>query len=407
MNRAARVILGLILLAALAIRLAWGLTRPTDDAAVDQLPDQREYLQIARSFLAGEGLNFSDPRFAGDRVYAYRTPGYPLFLVACRANIRIARIAQALIDTTTVLAAFLLARRWLPPPACVLAALLVAFNPFLIYFTGLLLTETLFSAMLAWGMVLLLSRSTFLWLTGGVVLALSVLVRPGAIGLPVLLGILSAITNRSAGSAYDRKWPLPVATTMLLLTLLVLLPWAIRNHRLTGQWVWTSTNGGITSYDGFNPDATGASDQRFVAAMPQLRHMSETERDRYLAEQARQFVADHPREAIMLAGEKIVRTWSPRPLSEQFSRPLYVAAALAYSLPFDLLVILGLFYAPSPRKSAKLLLMAPAIYFTLAAAASVGSLRYRVPAEVPMSVVGAAGATMLFSQVRKVRPAVP
>jgi len=34
----------------------------------------------------------------------------------------------------------------------------VAFNPFLIYFSGLLLTETLFTAMLAWGMALLCAR---------------------------------------------------------------------------------------------------------------------------------------------------------------------------------------------------------------------------------------------------------
>ena len=35
-------------------------------------------------------------------------------------------------------------------------------------------------------------------------------------------------------------------TSMLLLTILMLLPWAIRNHRVLGQWVWTSTNAGIT-----------------------------------------------------------------------------------------------------------------------------------------------------------------
>jgi hypothetical protein len=184
---------------------------------------------------------------------------------------------------------------------------------------------------------------------------------------------------------------------MLLLTIAALVPWAIRNHRVVGQWVWTSTNGGITRYDGFNPDATGASDQSFVAAMPQLRHMSETQRDHYLSEQAQQFMRENPQRSLQLAGEKVLRTWSPRPLSSEFSRPVYVAAALAYSLPFDLLVVLGLFYDARLGKSAKLLLLSPAIYLTVAAAASVGSLRYRIPAEVPMSVVGAAGAMSLIT----------
>jgi hypothetical protein len=39
--------------------------------------------------------------------------------------------------------------------------------------------------------------------------------------------------------------------------------------------------------------------------------------------------------------------------------------------------------------SAKVFLLAPAVYFSLSAGLSVGSLRYRVPAEVPMAVVAA------------------
>jgi 4-amino-4-deoxy-L-arabinose transferase-like glycosyltransferase len=332
-------------------------------------------------------------------VYAFRTPGYPLFVTMCRADVRVVRIVQALIDTSTVLAAYLLALRGLPPAASMLAALFVAFNPFLVYFSGLVLTETLFTAMLAWGMALLLRRSTIAWLVGGAILALSVLVRPGAIGLPVALGVCAALVNRKEEPAYHRRWPLPVGTTMLLLTVATLLPWAMRNHRVVGAWVWTSTNGGITRYDGFNPDATGASDQSFVAAMPQLRRMSETQRDQYLAEQAQQYMRENPRRSIELAGAKTLRTWSPRPLSAGFSKPAYVAAAMAYSIPFDLLVILGLFQAQRLGKSLKLFLVSPAVYLTVAAAASVGSLRYRIPAEVPMSVLAAAGAGAVAKMV--------
>jgi 4-amino-4-deoxy-L-arabinose transferase-like glycosyltransferase len=372
----------LVLLAALAVRLVWVLTRPIDDASLDQLPDQREYLETARSLRAGDGLTFTDLRF-GERVLAYRTPGYPFFIALFGANVRTVRIAQALLDTSTVLATYLLARRWLPRPACLFAALLVAFNPFLIYFTGLILTETLFTALLAWGLFLLTSPRTIQWLTGGILLALCILVRPGAIGLPILLGILAALAT-----PHRRRWPLPVGTTMLLLMLIILAPWALRNHRIFGRWIWTSTNAGITSYDGFNPDATGASDQSFVQTMPQLRSMSETERNAYLSSAAKDFIREHPRQALQLAFTKIARTWSPRPLSDQFSRPIYVAAAMAYSIPFDLLIIAGLIYGPLPR-AVKLVLTAPAIYLTVAAALSVGSLRYRIPAEVPISIVAA------------------
>jgi hypothetical protein len=170
-----------------------------------------------------------------------------------------------------------------------------------------------------------------------------------------------------------------------------------------GRWVWTSTNGGITSYDGFNPDATGASDQKFVEAMPQLRGMSEVQRDEYLAAKAKGYIRSNPLRAMQLAGIKIARTWSPIPLSEQFSRPLYVAVALAYALPIYLLIVAGLLSSYLPASS-KVFLSAPAVYFTLAAALSVGSLRYRIPAEVPMAVLAAgAGAPARGSSTRPLR----
>ena len=146
-----------LLLAALVIRIGWGLTQPTDPAAIEKLPDQREYLQLADHLLDGTGLHFFDPRFNGE-VYAYRTPGYPLFLAACGGSIRLARLAQAAIDTSTVLAIYLLARRWFPHGPSLMAAAIVAFNPFLIYFSGLVLSETLFTSLLAWGMLLLPRR---------------------------------------------------------------------------------------------------------------------------------------------------------------------------------------------------------------------------------------------------------
>ena len=124
-----------------------------------QLPDQREYLALATNLLHGEGFFFLDPRF-DENVYAYRTPGYPVFLAAVAADVRLARAAQALLDTSTVLAAYLLARRWLGRGAGAVAATFVALNPFLVYFSGLILTETLFTAMLAWGMVLLVPPPT-------------------------------------------------------------------------------------------------------------------------------------------------------------------------------------------------------------------------------------------------------
>jgi len=224
--------LGAVLVLALGLRLGWGLRQGSGAAGLEALPDQREYLQLGEHLRAHQGLWFSDPRF-GQVVYAYRTPGYPLLVAACAAKLPIIRAVQAVLDAASVLAIFLLARKWLSGGRALLAALLVAVDPYLIFFAGTILSETLFTALLCWGVALLvLSGGPWpagrgrlaAWLGGGMLLALAVLVRPGAIGLPVILGCASALLNRYDRPTYRTTWPLPVAATMLLLTAVVLFP---------------------------------------------------------------------------------------------------------------------------------------------------------------------------------------
>jgi 4-amino-4-deoxy-L-arabinose transferase-like glycosyltransferase len=385
------VVLAILLLVALGLRLGWSLRLDASDASLATLPDQLEYLQLARSLLAGDGLQLADARF-GDVVHAHRTPGYPLFVALLQGDVLAVRVAQALLDVSTVLATFLLARRWLSPRASLVAATLVALNPYLVYFSSLVLTETLFAAMLAWAMVLLtidrarVAASTAGWWSGATLLALAILVRPSAIALPLVLGLLAILAVPSSRLP-GRRWPLHAGATLVLITFLALLPWAWRNHARLGAWVWTTTNGGITLYDGLHPDATGASDQRFVETMPQLRRMTELERDRYLGDLARLHAREDPARVLRLAGVKALRTWSPVPLSAEYgSRRTYVVAGLAFAAPVLLLALVAAARGPLPRR-ARLFLLAPAVYLTLVHAASVGSLRYRIPADPPLAIL--------------------
>ena len=415
-----------ILFFALLIRAGWILSRPADDASLAALPDQKEYLTLGRNLLSGHGLMFYDERFKSV-VYAYRMPLYPAFIAGCGGDVRLTQLAQAVIDTSTVLAVALLAMALLPPPnrrfASLIAAAIVAVNPFLLFFSALLLSETLFTAMLVWGMLCLIvggrggrliARTddgeskpfrpwcgTLLWLGGGLLLAASTLVRPSAAPLAMVIGIAAAFAIRPVrgdGLAVFRpRWPLPVATTMLLLTVAVLFPWAYRNRQVVGDWVWTTTNSGATAYDGFNPDATGASDQSALRGLPQLSAMNEVERSTYLSSRATQFIRENPERALELAAIKAGRTWSPIPLSADYGNWTYRLVAMGYSLPLDVLALFGLFAAPV-RRSVKAFLLTPVVYFTLIHMASVGSLRYRVPVEPLLAVLAAAGIATIGSQ---------
>jgi 4-amino-4-deoxy-L-arabinose transferase-like glycosyltransferase len=382
----------LLLAVALLLRIGWGFSQQADPDP--RLGDQFEYLQLGRNLLAAHELKFHDPRFDQD-VYAYRTPGYPILIAACGGKVRVLRVVQALLDTSTVLAIYFLARRFVTPGASLAAAAFVAFNPFLIYFTALVLSETLFTAMLAWGMYLLAVRRRNQTLAGIALLALSVPVRPSALGLVVILAV--------AAGCQCHKWTgIRNGLLAALATFAVLLPWGYRNahHPQVRSWIFTTTNSGITTYDGFHDRATGASDQQgFITEMETLlSRMDEVERDEYLGQRAHEWIRAHPGRAAALMVNKIARTWSPLPLSNDYGgRALYVAAGLLYSVPFDLLVLFGLWKSAIPR-TAKVFLLLPAIYFTVIHALSVGSLRYRVPVEPPMAVIaGSALASALLT----------
>ena len=371
------------------MRLGWGLAQPVTPAAIDRLPDQREYLSLAESVLAGRGLQMFDARF-GQTVWAYRTPGYPLLVAACDASPRAVRAVQAIVDTSTVLAVYLLARRLArgesaAPP---MAASLVAVNPFLIYFSGLILGETVFTATLVWGTYLAVSRRA---VAAGVVLTAGVLVRPsGLLLVPILVGAaVNSPVNTTGVGPYDWWRFLRAASTAAVILCVGLLPWAWRNDARLGRWVWTTTNGGITLYDGFNPAATGGSDQRFVTADPTLQPIireGEVARSADLQRRAAQWAGATLNRLPALTLRKIARTWSPVPLSGEFGRPLYVLVSAAYAVPFDGLVLVGLFRRGLSRR-AKVMLLLPAAYFTAVHAMTVGSLRYRVPVEPLLAVV--------------------
>lgn len=388
-----------LVLIGLALRFGWCMSLSSDPGALGAWPDQTEYFELGKHLRTSHELGFVDTRFF-EALRAYRMPGYPLFVAICGADLSVVRFSQALIGGSCILAVYLLARRWMDRPAARLGAALIAFNPFLIYFTGLILTETLFSAMLVWGMSLLLyPRRWMPWLLGLILLVLSIHVRPSAITLPLVLSIIAVFVNRGAPSPYDWRWSPPAGTLTLALTVATLLPWAWRNQQVVGSWIWTTTSGGVALYDGLNPNATGASDLAFVRYTPQLRQMDEVGRSQYLSSEAQRFAWENPVPALKLAVVKIGRTWTPIPLSSEYgTNPKLVAAAGLYMLLLYLLVFAGLWIGEAP-KAAKVFLMAPAVYLTVVHAVAVGSVRYRLPADLPMAVV--AGFALQFALSRR------
>jgi len=393
-------------------RVAYSLSKPTSGEALDQslaeLPDQREYLQSAQSLIERGELSFVDPRFS-TLVHAFRMPGYPALIAALGADVMWLRFAQAVMDTASAALAGAIAWRLTRSRVALLASVvLVAFNPYLIYFSALILTETATAFLLVagvWALVAGLPPNLRMehgrtaiglrvtWWLGVVLLIAAIFFRPSLIALPLIMAVGSCLFIDRPGVVVGRR--VPVSLLVGVLTLAALLPWAFRNRAVVGEWVFTTTNTGFTWYDGFNPNATGASDQRFTQSMPELAIMNETRRSTYLTSRAWEWARGNPGRVLELTGIKAARTFSPVPLSVQFGQNrVYFAAGLVFALPVFVLALSGL-WRGKVRPGVKLFLLMPVLYLGLAHAATVGSLRYRMPVEPMMAILASFGAAAL------------
>ena len=397
-ERCARPIVLAIVLLALALRLGWGLSRPSDPSTLAALPDQIEYLSLGRSLLDTGTLRFVDPRF-GDTVFAFRMPGYPLFVAACGAKLAVIRGAQAVVDASTVLAAIWLARRWLPARPSYVVGLFVAFDPLFVYFSALVLSEALFAALLTWGVACLAHGASpmsmdrvgrkLVWWLGVAALIASAYVRPSAIVLPAACAAAAIVVEAAAPTFLAARRRVPAVTAVVALTVVALLPWAARNRALVGRWIFATTNDGFTLYDGWNPQADGSSNLKLLDELPLLANLSEAQRSDYLRQLAIDSLnADRWRQARLIP-TRLARLWSPVPLSAEYGTRRNTIVAALHAVPLFALALVGLFWSDAISRRGKLFLLVPAIAVTLVFGLTVASLRYRMPVQPALAVLAA------------------
>lgn len=381
------------------LRLGWVLYRwgPAGCAEQTEYPDEDAYVLSARSLAAGGGLS---DEFGYRATYM---PGYPAFLAVFQSLPRPlfwARIAQAILAAWVAPGTYLLARRFLdaetapgPVLAPVLAGLAAACDPFLIFFSGLLLTEALFAAVLvtAWVFVQGSGRKPMPYAVGAAVFMWgAVMLRPSAAALVLLTPFVLAILGRFRREVLVRAVMIP------LLVMVGLVPWAVRNYAVIGQWRWLTTRGGISLYDGLRPGATGSSDLAHTKTMEQARGLSELDWDDYFRSAAWDAAWRDPAGAIRLAGRKFLRTWSLTPNVESYRGGATARLSAAWMSVMLGLAVIG-WWRCRRRLIAWVLLLLPVAAFTFLHMIYVGSVRYRVPVMPFVVVLSAVGAATILA----------
>ena len=360
-------------------------------------PDTDIYWSLAGTIRAGEPYQVSQ---WGVPHLAIRTPGYPIFLAACRAlfgdRLLPVRLVQAALGAASAWLAHGLVRRIVSEgaakpehPASLLAAALVAFEPYTVALSALVLSEALFvPLMLAmlWGMAIVwTSPRPAPAIATGLLAGAAILIRPSwAIVLPPMVVAWLASVDRV------QRWPAARGALLVMLGLVVAMaPWWVRNARALGRFVPTALWVGPSLYDGLNPGATGASDMAFLED-PDIRRLDEPTQDAVLRGRALAFARSEPGRVLALALAKSARYWSPWPNAESLSSPIAAGASALVVLPTYALILLG---ASDRRRDARALalLAGPILAFWALHALFVGSIRYRIPGEVPALGLAAIG----------------
>ncbi len=255
-----RVLLTCIAIVALTLRLANALVLPwqVGDLVVS---DMKGYDRAAQALLAQEPLGVHTVErylFHPLGSDTYHPPGYYYFLAAVYAlsghSYLAVRVAQAFLGTLTCMLVYLLGKAVFGSSAGLLAAAFSAMYPPLIFYTGVLLTETLSTFLLvatAWLLLSSLSRAprprTVSLVIAGFSLGFAALTRSILlVTMPMALLWILTIGGRWSG------WQQAVrsALALCLPTALVIAAVTLRNYQIHQQFILVSTNGGVNFFLG-------------------------------------------------------------------------------------------------------------------------------------------------------------
>jgi 4-amino-4-deoxy-L-arabinose transferase-like glycosyltransferase len=234
----------LVALAA-AIRVAWVLlvpTRPVVDFAM--------YLESAQWLVSAGGF---DPGFA-------YMPGYVWLLAAvllAGGGVLAAKLVSVALATAAAAAVHGIARHFFGRRVALAALAMYALWPAGIAWTGVLGTDLPAASLIAlafWALLARAHRPARAAFAFGALIGGAALVR--AIAGP--LCVLAGVAVRARGGRWSTALGASVAAAAT--TVLVLLPWGLRNQRRYGELFLTDAHGGLTALLGAYPERDGQFD---------------------------------------------------------------------------------------------------------------------------------------------------
>lgn len=238
-------------------------------------------------------------------------PGWPYFLAGLMSvfgpSILAAEIVQSILGALTAGIVFLIGRALFGRASGLLAGIAYAVLPSAIEWCAVLASEPLYT--------LLWALSTYIWISvpprrlgwfalSGVLLGAAALVRPSALLYWIVpaVYVLLVRSERQRIGAWASALGLTVACMILVVT-----PMIVRNYRAFGTLVVISNNGGVSLYEGNNPQSSGTDSILYDPRIQKLLENPRTEAvaDRLASALAVQYITSHPKRELRLVLRRI------------------------------------------------------------------------------------------------------
>jgi 4-amino-4-deoxy-L-arabinose transferase-like glycosyltransferase len=283
--------------------------------------DPEQYELYAWNLARGEG-------YQAHGELARRPPGLP-FVVATvyRFTGRSPRAARFVVVGFGVAlcgAIYCLGRRVGTERTGLLAAAIAAGHPYLVYYSGSVMSETLaafwFCLLTAWWVRWTASTPLSSFALGGVLAGLASLTRSVFLGLPALM------VTWSLQALPDRRRAWGASLAFLAGMSAVVLPWALRNYAVLGIFVPVQTGGGWQAYEytlwyadpafpTFEPERLTERAREFRRAHRELysrfRALPEAERDAVAVRELLGWIRTHPGDYVKATLRKFYWFWRP------------------------------------------------------------------------------------------------
>ena len=251
-------VLMILLILGIAVRIASGWIRSSD-----LTEDSDGYLAHAAMVANGEG-------FAGPHTHqptAFRPPAYPIALAALKVSglpdWASVAIINGLCSIAIIWLSWILCHQLrLPPNVSIIATAIATFDPLLVRYTILPMTEVPAAAMLVAAVVALnavgLQRAKLQDSGAGFRILSGLLFGLGSLVRPILLISCSMLSFRRLIRLVKRgdisRRSVTIAILPMIAAALAISPWIIRNAVQFRKFIPATTHGGYTLALGNNPD---------------------------------------------------------------------------------------------------------------------------------------------------------